>query len=667
MKKTKILTGLLALSMLTSTAMTTLNAQNDRTSFNNTMHEIANYNTNAGADGDGGVAEIVKYNKYNQTMYLVSGKTQSVHIVNLSNVSSDSNINLDATKTITLESIGITDAEDITSVDVSPDGKEIAIAIQHEEYDKNGYIARFDADGQLISIHKAGVQPDMITYSPDGSLILTANEGEPLLGYDNGAIDPKGSITALDTNTNQSYDIDFTAFDSVENRADLVTNNVIIKKDTAPSVDFEPEYITVSNDSLTAYVTLQEANSIATVDLTTKQVTRVDSLGFKDYSSGENKIDLYKKDDAINITNTDEFLGIYMPDGIASYEVDGKTYLLTANEGDSREWGDYINEVEEKYGESESKIVTLNTDDYDGFDDLSKKYLFGGRSFSIIDATTMKVVSDSHGEFEEITAKLLPEYFNCSNDDISFKDRSGKKGPEPEDVKTMIIDGKAMAFIGLERIGGVMMYDVSDPANPTYVDYLNLRDFSDDISGSVSPEGLCTISAKDSPTNKPMLLIANEVSGDVNVVEVAGETYQHSLTLDKTEINLKPGETQTLNITYDGYKTLTYSSDNTNVITVDNNVITAINPGDATITVSDGQIQATCKVTVTKPDSSQTETKTPDQRPNTPDQTVSNQEKQPTNSEVKTGDESNLGLYTVISFLVIGLIIELVRRKQQNH
>ena len=120
-------------------------------------------------------------------------------------------------------------------------------------------------------------------------------------------------------------------------------------------------------------------------------------------------------------------------------------------------------------------------------------------------------------------------------------------------------------------------------------------------------------------------------------------------------------------IVCDGYKTLTYSSDNTNVITVDNNVITAINPGDATITVSDGQIQATCKVTVTKPDSSQTETKTPDQRPNTPDQTVSNQEKQPTNSVVKTGDESNLGLYTVISFLVIGLIIELVRRKQQNH
>lgn len=663
MKKTKILTGLLTLSMISSTAMTTLNAQDNRTSFNNTMHEIANYNTNAGADGDGGVAEIVKYNKYNQTMYLVSGKTQSVHIVNLNNVNSNSNTTLEATKTVTLESIGINDAGDITSVDVSPDGKEIAIAIQHKDYDKNGYIARFDANGQLISIHEAGIQPDMITYSPDGSLILTANEGEPRQGYEAGTVDPKGSITALDTNTNQSYDIDFTAFDSAESRAALVADNVIIKKDTAPSVDFEPEYITISNDSLTAYVTLQEANSIATIDLTTKQVTRVDSLGFKDYSSGGNKVDLYKKDDAINITNTDEFLGIYMPDGISSYEVDGKTYLLTANEGDSREWGDYINEVEEKYGESKSKIVTLNTDDYDGFDDLSKKYLFGGRSFSIIDASTMTMVSDSNGEFEEITAKLLPEYFNCSNDDISFEDRSGKKGPEPEDIKTMIIDGKVMAFIGLERIGGVMMYDVSDPTNPTYVDYLNLRDFSDDISGSVSPEGLCTISAKDSPTNKPMLIIANEVSGDVNVVEVAGETYQHSLTLDKTEIALKPGENQTLNVTYDGYKTLTFSSDNNNVVSINNNVITAINPGVATITVSDGQIQATCKVTVTNPDNSQTGTQTP----STPDQNVSSQEKQPANTAVKTGDESNLGLYTAVSFLAIGLIIELVRRRQKSH
>ena len=338
--------------------------------------------------------------------------------------------------------------------------------------------------------------------------------------------------------------------------------------------------------------------------------------------------------------------------------------MLTSSDNKYNIDSDYIvAKLKEKCVESLELIIPIKS-----FDDIiskSIKYIKENRYDNHYSHYLSAIMSFDgiNVEASEITAKLLPEYFNCSNDDISFEDRSGKKGPEPEDIKTMIIDGKVMAFIGLERIGGVMMYDVSDPTNPTYVDYLNLRDFSDDISGSVSPEGLCTVSAKDSPTNKPMLIIANEVSGDVNVVEVAGETYQHSLTLDKTEIALKPGENQTLNVTYDGYKTLTFSSDNNNVVSINNNVITAINPGVATITVSDGQIQATCKVTVTNPDNSQTGTQTP----STPDQNVSSQEKQPANTAVKTGDESNLGLYTAVSFLAIGLIIELVRRRQKSH
>lgn len=649
MQKKKIITGLLTVSLLTTASITSLSAQNNKTSYNNFMSEIANYNTLSGANKDGGVAEIVKYNKYNQTMYLVSGVNQSLHIIDLNNLDSNGYLDLSAKKIVTLATLGINDAGDITSVDVSPDGQEIAIAIQHQDYKENGYIARLSAEGDLISIASAGIQPDMITYSPDGSLILTANEGEPREGYDDGAIDPKGSITALTTATNEVNDIDFSGFDSPEARNALVANNVIIKKNTAPSLDFEPEYITISNDSLTAYVTLQEANSIATVDLTTKQVTRVDSLGFKDYSSGNNKIDLYKKEDTINITNNDEFLGVYMPDGIASYQVNGKTYLLTANEGDSREWGNYINEVEEKYGESKSKIVTIDTSDYDGFDDLSKKYLFGGRSFSIIDASTMTLISDSGGEFEEITAKLLPDYFNCSNDDISFKDRSGKKGPEPEDVKTMVIDNVPYAFIGLERIGGVMMYDISNPADPIYFDYLNLRDFNDNIAGSVSPEGLCTISAQDSPTNKPLLLIANEVSGDVNVIEIAGQPYKHTLTLDNNELSLTVGQATELKVNYDGYKKLTVTSDNEEIVSVNDLTITAKNSGVATITVSDGDVEATCKVTVTNPSVNQTTTK-----PASP----SNQ----TATAVKTGDESQLGLYTTGIFLALGVIIELIRK-----
>ena len=653
MNKKKLFTGLLTLSMFSATALTPIRAINGVTSFNQKMSELANYNTKAGVDPEGGVAEIVKYNKFNQTMYLVSGATQAIHVVSLADLSTSEHVDLDATKIITLASLGISDAGDITSVDVSPNGQEIAVAIQHQEYDQNGYIVRLDAEGNFISKTTAGVQPDMITYTPDGTMILVANEGEPRNGYGKDIVDPKGTITALDIAANEATEIDFTAFDSSVARQALVDKNVILKKGTAPSVDLEPEYITVDNNSLTAYVSLQEANSIASIDLTTKQVKRIDSLGFKDYSTGANKIDLYKKDKTINIENNDSFLGVYMPDGISSYEVNGKTYLLTANEGDSREWGEYCNEVEEKYvspySDEQSKIVTIDTSDYDGFDDLSKNYLFGGRSFSIIDADTMTMVSDSHADFEEITAKLLPDYFNCSNDDISFKDRSGKKGPEAEDVKMMMIDGKATAFIGLERIGGVMMYDISNPANPTYSDYINLRNFSDDIAGSVSPEGLCAISSKDSPTNKPMLLVANEVSGDVNVIEVAGATYQHTLTLDSTDLSLLAGETKVLTPTYSGYKTLTYSSDNEAVATIENNTITALKEGTANITVSDGTLSATCRVVVTtQPTVEENPTTTLDPSIATP--TVK--------PAVKTGDEINwLGYTFMLSLASLSLVL----------
>ena len=114
-----------------------------------------------------------------------------------------------------------------------------------------------------------------------------------------------------------------------------------------------------------------------------------------------------------------------------------------------------------------------------------------------------------------ITAEKLPDHFNCSNDDKSIEDRSGKKGTEPESVTTGTIDGRTYAFIALERIGGIMVYDVTSPAEAFYVNYVNTRDFSEDIAGDVAPEGLCFIPAQDSPTKAPMLLVANEVSGTV--------------------------------------------------------------------------------------------------------------------------------------------------------
>ena len=91
-----------------------------------------------------------------------------------------------------------------------------------------------------------------------------------------------------------------------------------------------------------------------------------------------------------------------------------------------------------------------------------------------------------------------PEHFNCSNDNNDIDDRSGKKGVEAENVTIGNVGEKIYAFIGLERIGGVMMYDVTNPEKISYANYINSRDFSADIAGDDSPEGLCFISESES-------------------------------------------------------------------------------------------------------------------------------------------------------------------------
>ena len=109
------------------------------------------------------------------------------------------------------------------------------------------------------------MQPDMVTFTPDSTKILSADEGEPRGGYGAGNTDPQGTVTVVDVAGQNVSHLTFTSFDCEAKRAELVQNGVILKKETAPSVDFEPEYIAANNK--TAYVTLQEANAIAIVDL----------------------------------------------------------------------------------------------------------------------------------------------------------------------------------------------------------------------------------------------------------------------------------------------------------------------------------------------------------------------------------------------------------------
>lgn len=298
------------------------------------MELAGRYNSGAMSE-EGGSLEIVQFNARNGFAYAVSGLKGTLIAIDL-------NGGMDGEK---VTALGGTEYDvksmvrsygDMTSVAISPDGTHLAVAIQAVDYDEQGSVALFtcQANGSLthLSTVEVGVQPDMVTFTPEGSKILTANEGEPRMGYSAaGAVDPKGSVSIIDAET---FNVETVGFDNFDGRRDaLVKEGIVLKKNTVPSVDLEPEYIACTDD--TAYVSCQEANAIAVLDLDNAQFTGIYSVGFEDYSKVA--IDIDKKDETYAPKAYESLRDIRMPDGISLYEAGGKTYLLTANEGDSRE------------------------------------------------------------------------------------------------------------------------------------------------------------------------------------------------------------------------------------------------------------------------------------------------------------------------------------------
>jgi len=487
--------------------------------------ELAGRYNSGAMNADGGSLEIVEYNPVNGFAYAVSGVKGKLIAVDLNeSLDGETVVSLTGTEYNVKSLVGGFTYGDMTSVAISPDGTKLAVAIQAENYADSGVVALFacKADGslELLSTATVGVQPDMVTFA-DNSTVLSADEGEPRGGVNDE--DPKGSVSIVTVGPDNALTAKIVTFDSFdEQRETLTAAGVLVQKDTNPSTDFEPEYIAVSGG--TAYVSLQEANAIAVLDIASGEFTGVYPLGFQDYSV--TKVDL-QKNDTIELSNYDNVYGIKMPDGIAVTTTGGRTYLLTANEGDSRaDWAGLDNEYEDKTSPTgnvtlDNKVVWFNATMWDGLDE-SKAYVFGGRSFSIYEVTDagLTLVYDSGSGFEEVTAQQLPDYFNTSNDKNSVDNRSGKKGPEPESVVTGVVDGRTYAFIALERIGGVMVYDVTDPANASFVNYINSREFDAAIQGDVSPEGLCFVSASDSKTGQALLLAACEVSGTLAVYQL---------------------------------------------------------------------------------------------------------------------------------------------------
>jgi hypothetical protein len=392
----------------------------------------------------------------------------------------------------------------------------------------------------FLAVVEVGALPDMVVFTPNGRHLLVANEGEPNDDY---TIDPEGTVSIIDlerTRGKQAFQLSvrtvtFTRF----NDAVLDPGIRIFGPGATVAQDLEPEYITVSDDSRIAWVTCQEANAIAIIDIDRAEVLNLAGLGFKDHSLPGNGLDASDRDGAIHIANW-PVKGMYLPDAIASYRVGPQTFLVTANEGDTRDYDGFSEEArigslnldpaifpDAAVLQDNGNLGRLLTSTVMGFNPVTgyhdELYSVGARSFSIWTATGQRVY-DSGDEFEMITAAVFPDHFNASNTNNDFDNRSDDKGPEPEGVVLGKLFGRTFAFIGLERIGGVMVYDISNPFKPFFVDYVNFRDFTKDVespeAGDLGPEGLVFIEPKDSPTRKPLLVVGNEVSGTTTVYEI---------------------------------------------------------------------------------------------------------------------------------------------------
>ena len=468
------------------------------------------------ANADGGVAEIVSFNADTNKAYVVNGQES---VLNIFDVKADGSFG-EAEKLNIQELMKAKDPAfaygDMTSVAVDTETDRVAVALQDADYTKPGRIAVLNYENEIVSVYTAGVQPDMVAFAEGGRYILTADEGEPREGYGAGTSDPAGTVTVADTQTGEVRQASFAAFGAEELAASGVLFNRVNGEILSAEFDLEPEYIAVSGG--TAYVALQEANAVALLDIASAQFTKVLPLGFKDYSIAENAVDLNDKDNTYAPKTYSNTYGVYMPDGIAVYEAEGKTYILTANEGDAREWGDFCDE-EKREGIAATdgtvlpnKVRVLNNTCKAGIS-AEGNYLYGGRSFSIfaVEEECLSIVYDSAGEFEAKTFEYLPAYYNVSNDDVELESRTAKKGIEPEAVTLAAVNGRTYAFIALERIGGIMAYDITNPAEAAFVNYINTRDFNTATGGDVAPEGLAVIAREKSV----YLLAAFEVSGTV--------------------------------------------------------------------------------------------------------------------------------------------------------
>lgn len=485
-------------------------------------------------------AEISAYDSASKRVFIANSVANRLDIVNFANPAAPVLIN-----SVSLAGAPFNGA--INSVDVH--NGVVALALEGlTDKQANGKVVFTDINGNFIKEVATGAMPDMVVFNHAGTKVYTANEGEPNTTY---TTDPEGSITVVDLSSGvanaTSSNISFAAYNGQEStlRSQGIRIYGVTQPGSVPSTaaqDFEPEYITVSDDDSKAWVTLQENNAVVELNLLNNSIVKIIPLGYNDHSNPLNPLDASDQTFDVNLANF-PVKGMYQPDAVGHYSANGNLYLITANEGDARAYSAFNEESRVNALTLDPTVfpnaadirnnavlgrltVTNRLGDTDNDGDIDEIHCLGGRSFSIWNpALVSPLVYDSKDEIERIisTDATYSPFFNMSNTTVvtNRKNRSDDKGPEPEGVAVGKIAGNTFAFVALERVGGVLVYNVSNPAAPQYVSYKNNRALTNPAGPDLGAEGIVFIPATQSPNGKNLLILSNEISSTLSVFEVA--------------------------------------------------------------------------------------------------------------------------------------------------
>lgn len=549
-------------------------------------------------------AEIVVHDPTTQRLYIANSIAGKLDIIDFINPS---------TPTL-IASINITTYGNINSVAVK--NGTVACAIENSSVaiggtnpQDSGKVVFFDKNGVFLKQVKVGMMPDMITYNNAGTKVFTANEGEPNDTY---TTDPDGSVSIVDisggiaalSQTNVAH-VTFTVYNGQE--ATLKSQGIrIYGLGASASKDFEPEYISIAKDDSKAWVTLQENNAIVEINLTNNAINYLKPLGAKNHNLLNKGMDASNVTKGVNIANF-PVKGLFLPDAIASYSVGGVNYLVTANEGDSRAYTGFSEEKRistllldaTKFPnaadlQNNSVLGRLNaTDklgDTDNDGDIDSIYVYGGRSFSIWNANTGNLVYDSGDQMELITStNSFSVMFNASNTTITKKDRSDDKGPEAEGVAIGAIGTNTFAFIALERIGGIMVYDITNPAAPVYVTYVNNRSFIGN-GPDRGAEGIIFIPQSQSPNGMHLVIAANEISSSLSIYGIPGcaSPVSSSLSVAGNTTGLCSANGPIITVPFTSGLNYQWSNNGTPIVGATSNTVMATASGNYSVAITGG-------------------------------------------------------------------------------